>query len=484
MSITVAASPRGARIGFSWSSFDGAQLLLTVAPKAWRRLEHPRVVSVRGEHPDGHYSIVLHETDRLQVQDAHRLERLIEKCARTASARPWSGDQWGEGLLHPDVASWNAEPDPASDDNADATVAILRLFDRVNLVRTQEDVLSATLDRSPLQRPILYKRLLDEVRSRMSSARRGYRPVTAVHTTIRGRASASTLARYSATGDPRIECRYSELTSSTMLLRIVCSALDWIADGSSLHDIGFTDEYSSTRLRHDAVGLRRALGDIPSVPLHVAMIEGPRLRLNNMDRPWSAAFAMSLTVLSEREHTAGANGDRSTETMEMSVRTDKLWERIVEQLMTRGGFENVCNQTTLDDRTVTDPWVGTAASTPRTFPDFVARFGDTLAVVDAKYKLRNACTAPGRDDQYQMFAYSHLVADGMSSVGRVILLYAGDAAPARWIRGRDVSAVLDACSVPFPQPSDVRDNRAWESYLDRNGELLAQHLRQLDESTA
>ncbi|WP_455902204.1 hypothetical protein, partial [Rhodococcus gordoniae] len=41
-----------------------------------------------------------------------------------------------------------------------------------------------------------------------------------------------------------------------------------------------------------------------------------------------------------------------------------------------------------------------------------------------KYKLRNSRAAtPGRDDQYQMFAYSHLVADEERRPGRVMLIY-------------------------------------------------------------
>lgn len=479
MTIAVAASPRGTRVGFVCAGAAGAQLLLTVAPKAWRDSDQPRNLAIGTARSDGHYSVTLYETDRLQIRNNAELEDLAGRCARRSSRRQASGDQWGGGLLHPDIPFSDPGQVRVRTDAVDATTDLLRLFDKVNLVRTEADSVDATLHQSPIHRQLLYRRFLDEVRNRITSVRRGYQPVSAVHTTLRGRASAAALARYAAIGDPRIECRYSQLTASTTLLRIVCSALDWIAHGRMTNSV-FTGEYSTPRLRHDAVGLRRALVDVPSAPIKSVVTDGPRFHLTRLDRPWAAAFDMSLAILSAREHVADSS-NRDTDAVELSVRTDRLWENIVHQLLPRAGFGGVRDQAQLDGQTVVDPWQGAQQSGPRTYPDFVTDLGKTLVVVDAKYKMRDRCSAPTRDDQYQMFAYSHLVANGARSVLRSVLVYPGIGEPARWTRGRDSSVALDVCSIPFPAPVDVRDGRTWDRYLDRSGSLLAQHLRLLDD---
>ncbi|NKS79708.1 hypothetical protein GS530_01230 [Rhodococcus hoagii] len=478
MTVAVAASPRGARVGFLYAGAASAQLLLTVAPKAWRDSDQPRNLAIDTARADGHYAVTLYETDRLQIRNNLELEELAERCTRRSSRWQASDDQWGEGLLHPDIPPSDPRPMCVRTGAANATTDLLRLFDKVNLVRTQADSVSASLHQSPIHRQLLYRRFLDEVQNRISSVRRGYQPVSAVHTTLHGRASAAALARYAATGDPRIECRYSQLTTSTTLLRIVCSALDWIADGRMANS-GFTGEFSTTRLRHDAVGLRRALADVRSAPIKSVVTDGPRLHLTRLDRPWADAFDMSLAILHAREHIADSS-DRDTDAVELSVRTDKLWESIVQQLLHRAGFSEVRDQDQLDSRTVVDPWHGAQQTGPRTYPDFVAELGNTLVVVDAKYKMRDKRTSPSRADQYQMFAYSHLVANGARSVSRSVLVYPGIGEPARWTRGRDSSVALDVCSIPFPAPVDVRDGRTWDRYLDRSGSLLAQHLRLLD----
>ncbi|MXQ77404.1 hypothetical protein GSM98_14660 [Rhodococcus rhodochrous] len=480
MTTTIAASPRGARIGFSSASIGGTQLLLTVAPKAWRPEHQQKYHVADSPRADGHYLATVFETDRLHIRGNLDLENLAERCLRRSAIESHKFNRtWGEALLHPDVPP--SRPDlldslPQTD--AHPATDLLRLFTRVNLLRRDSDPLSAELSRSPLHRPMLYRRFLDEVQLRLSSTRRGFRPITATHTTIRGRVVPAGLARYHATGDPRIECRYSELSGSTALLGIVCAALDWIADGSSTPSL-FSAEYATTRLRHDAVGLRRALNEVTSTPLRAALINGPRLHLTRLDRPWSEALAMSLAILSEREHIVGRTHSRETDAFELSTRTDKLWERIVEELLQRAGFDAVRNQSRLGTDVVADPWFGTADSGPRTFPDLVAYLGNDLVVIDAKYKLRNSRAAtPGRDDQYQMFAYSHLVADEERRPGRVMLIYPGTGPKARWHRGPDGAIPLDAYSIPFPQPADVRTDVAFAQYLDCAGMHLANQVRE------
>ena len=85
-------------------------------------------------------------------------------------------------------------------------------------------------------------------------------------------------------------------------------------------------------------------------------------------------------------------------------------------------------------------------------------------MIDAKYKT--GITAPSRDDQYQMFAYSHLV--GEAGVQRVLLIYPAPARSGSAIRGRTDPrrpVRLTWLSLPFPSPDSLRGIGAWQHYL-------------------
>ncbi|MGW5075803.1 5-methylcytosine restriction system specificity protein McrC [Rhodococcus sp. NPDC004095] len=414
---------------------------------------------------------MLFETDRLHVDDDPALEGLLRTCLRRAHTDPDSG---GDALLQPAVDP--LQPNDTNSVDGSATTDLLRLFERLDLLQPQIDTLTSGTARSPLHRPILYRRFLTEVGNRLSGARRGYRAVSRVHPVIRGRADPSSLGRYTLTGDPHILCHYSELTESTVLLGIVCAALDRIAGGETSMSV-FSGELSQPRLRHDAVGLRRLLAEVESVPIHRALLEGPRLRLSRLDLAWASALAMSLAILSHVEVVASAADTHRTETFELSVRTDKLWERIVEEAMRPLGFDFVLPQTKIDRDMVEDPWIGAVEGVrSRTYPDLLAGSSDEFWIVDAKYKIRNEASAPSRDDQYQMFAYSHLVTDLRTAPRTVVLVYPGEGAPRRWDRGGTGSAILIACSISFPGPEDVRSKAAWDRYLWAAGEGLASGL--------
>nr|WP_257028451.1 McrC family protein [Micromonospora purpureochromogenes] len=180
-------------------------------------------------------------------------------------------------------------------------------------------------------------------------------------------------------------------------------------------------------------------------------------------------MSLGLAVLAETEHTASSRGHRRSDPVELSIPTDALWETIVHQVLLSAGFDRVLDQRSQPTGLVVDPWVANPATTASTHPDNVAVAGTDIWIVDAKYKMLTAGAAPSREDQYQMFAYSHLVADPGLTVRGAVLIYPGHPSTRRWRRGRDEPGSaqhLIATTIPFPRPEQVRNPTVWQSYLD------------------
>ncbi|REK78790.1 hypothetical protein DVG80_03730 [Rhodococcus erythropolis] len=57
---------------------------------------------------------------------------------------------------------------------------------------------------------------------------------------------------------------------------------------------------------------------------------------------------IAIAVLSHVELVSSHVSTHKAETFELSIRTDKLWERIVENITVKIGFERTLNQRQLD----------------------------------------------------------------------------------------------------------------------------------------
>jgi hypothetical protein len=239
----------------------------------------------------------------------------------------------------------------------------------------------------------LCRRFLDEVQLRLPAIRRGYRPVVATRTAVRGRIEAGSAVRYAATGDPRLVCRHVELTESTQLLGIICAALERVADGLGMRS-PFAGRFSEPQLRHDAVTLRRALGTVTAIAAPVALRVGPRLHLNRLDRVWADALRLALALLADTEYAAEEAGRPLADAVELSIPTDKLWESIVHRVLVRSRFTQVLAQATLPTDLVSDPWVQDPPQPNQSRPDNVAWQDRAIWIADAKYKSVPAHTPP------------------------------------------------------------------------------------------
>jgi 5-methylcytosine-specific restriction endonuclease McrBC regulatory subunit McrC len=478
MTTTLAAAPTGSRVGFAAVGHRDTQLTLTVLPKAWRRNER-RLVFSPGWPAGGQAAATLYETDRLHVDSTPVVDSLLRACLEVALASS-NADSRNSALLVPDLPPSDedlvtARP-PSTGMELTAAADLLLLFDRLERLRPRAEDLVARATYSPLHRPLLYRRLLDDVYALANSARRGYRTVTSTRTAIRGQVDPTSVIRHQVLSDPQLVCRYQELTESTLLLSIVCTALDYIALGHGLRS-PFGNRYSGPSLRRDAVALRRLFAQVNSLPVPVASGEGRRLRLSRLDLPWAEALLLSLTVLHAREHAPSNGTSRTSEALELSIPTDKLWESIVTQVLRRGGFSAVLNEPGQTSKTASDPWVRTRSEASRTYPDNVAWRAGELWVVDAKYKLRQA--SPTREDQYQTFAYSHLVQMRGRSPRHVALIYPDVGQTISWVRGGVQSSedcLLHSIGVPFPSRSDVRSPTAWQRYVESASEYLDRSL--------
>lgn len=480
MKLSLAASPMGARIGIATASNGSDQALVTVSPKAWRPVGAKQLAT---DLEVGHTELCLFETERLLAHGSDAQIELIWGLMRGSRRDVDGAPSWDSSMLVPDVppsANLSVESLPRRD-LAAHTASVLRLFERVDLLMSDQPDLSGKASRSPLHQPLLYRRLLGEVAQQLDSVRPAYRRVTEVRTTIRGRASSQSLASWQNGAATGIECTYSELTLSTRLLGCICAALEWIADGRGASSL-LPGQFANLRLRHDAVTLRRALTEVSAFSPSQALAIGRRLPVGRLDGAWATSLLLSLDILAEYEALASASGSRSVDAIELSVPTDKLWERIVSEALRRAGFDSVLPHA----RELTeDPWISPPVVVSHTYPDNVARRSDDVFIVDAKYKTPSSSSSPSRDDQYQMFAYSHLVRDSPRQVRAAVLVYPGDGLKARWLRGRDTRpqpVELFAVQLPFPRPGDVSTRVTWANYLRVAGERLAQELELVEET--
>lgn len=489
MTLTVAAAPNGSKVGFSAAGGLSRQLLLAVAPKPWRS-GPPRHYTVSDWSDARHQTLTLHELDRLHVVAPDPDMRALISGMLTVS-RHTTGDgqlQWDSSLLVPDFppkASAPSEGPPQIGPGESTVSDLLELLDRVNLLTTQTEQLSASPSHSRLHRPLLYRRFLDEVLARIHSARRGYRARTRTSAVVRGRVDAVSVMRHHLTGDPQLTCHYDELTESTLLLATISAALEWIAEGKAVRS-PFADRFSNDGLRHDAVTIRRIMAEVSSLPAHQALMTGRRLRLNRLDKPWATALALALAVLQEHEYRPSGSGDRQFEAVELSVETNTLWEKIVHLALIQSGLDPVLTPILQPRGLTQDPWISVPPRPANTRPDNVAWSGGRVIVVDAKYKQPSAFTQPERGDQYQMFAYTHLVRDHSHGVAAAVLVYPGQPGRRVWLRGRDHSSEpvrLFAAHMPFPHPEQIRNRPDWTNYLATCGSQLAAQIDLIQEST-
>ena len=433
------ASSRGKRIGLIAASAGRTQALIYVAPKTF---EGGRTtdVALPSWSDDALNQVGLTETQRLHVYDeAARtfMDDLVSRLTEKAEAhRGAGGAKRGsvESLLSQTStpiafrAPPRASDSPCEDSESESEVVeLLNLLERTGFLDLDSDAVDGVDRHAPLLRPLLVRRFLDEFGRRMPQVRRGYRTVTERRGVVRGRVAASSLAQLQATGVPRLTCTYDDLTESTDLLRVLSAALEAIAEGRGRSSV-FPGRYAEPVLRRDAVVYRRMFESVDPLPARSALLVGGRLRLSRLDQPWATALRLALRILASIQ-AEPANAGLELDAAEISVETEKIWERIVTAALK--GMDprlEVLTPRELSVAKSSQPLRAKMWSVTPEPDNVVVRDADML-VFDAKYK--RAGGKPGRDDEYQMFAYSHLIGREAQPTTVLTLVYpTNETAPA------------------------------------------------------
>ena len=128
-----------------------------------------------------------------------------------------------------------------------------------------------------------------------------------------------------ATGTPRVESTFDELTMDTPLLQVVASALRVIASERLPRKIAALRPGLQTR----AVHLLRYLSGVRLVDRERALLTAEHLWLNPLDRIWEPAIYAALPVLRDRT-VVPEDGSESSEALLVHVSTEKFWEQCLE----------------------------------------------------------------------------------------------------------------------------------------------------------
>jgi 5-methylcytosine-specific restriction endonuclease McrBC regulatory subunit McrC len=264
---------------------------------------------------------------------------------------------------------------------------------------------------------------IKEVQRRQREVRQGYRVETANLSVIRGHITPHGLFLYTLLKQPRIECTYDEFTSQIPLFQVIVSALDHVASGASFPSV-YRELPLVQTVRRLARSLRKDLAHIPSLPQSNAAFMAGQVRLKRLQRPWQSALNMARMLLQKLplKFTGQEDGQGA---IIWYVDTSKVWEEILKQILTSS--EQFKDIQISEQEEIKAPWEGLAKKNADLICRNISESASKVTyVLDAKYKDRSESKeppAPSASEQYQIFAYSHLVENVEDKV-RCGLLYA------------------------------------------------------------
>jgi hypothetical protein len=462
----IKASPRGTRSGFAvLPDGDGGQVTVTVLPKPWA--PEARAVREYAHAPGATTHVVMYETELAAL--------ITSRSAVGALAL-------GLSSISSDQADLLALGAPPKDSVMAAPVSGNPFRELIDLMLLAE---RGKLSASPLifegefapslLRLLTHERLLQAVESLIFRARPRYAERTETLTLPRGRLSARSLLFSLASGTPRLESTFDELTMDTPLLQVVASALRVIASER------LPSKVAALRpsLQSHAVHLLRYLSGVQLVDRERAVLIAERLWLSPLDRIWQPAIDAALPVLRDRA-VVPEEGTEASEAFLVHVSTEKFWEQCLE-LALEAAFPTLAvsrNAQSGEGVSVPAPWTPRAAAGGRqppaledeVFPDFMFRSSRHVVVADAKYKL-SAKNALSAQDGYQLFAYSHLATLNEQTSNIALILYptrsGGRPRQFEFERLRERNYPLWLAHLPFPSRADIQSQGSWSAFIAR-----------------
>lgn len=479
----IKASPRGTRSGFAvLPDGAGGRVTVTVLPKAWS--SKPRIVHDYTHSPGTTTHVVLHETElaalRTSVESIGALTMSLADTGRDQSDLLALGAPSDDPLREP----------IGSVDPFGQLIDLMLLAERGSLMDsplTFEGTFAPSL-----LRLLTHERLLALVEELIFRARPRYAERTETLEMPRGRLSAKSLLLSIATGTPRVESTFDDLTTDTPLLQVVASALRVV--GSDRLPPKIAALRPGLQIR--AVHLLRHLSSVTLLERERALLAAERLWVGPLDLTWKPAVDAALPVL--RDWAVSPEDESgSTDAILVQVSTEKFWEQCLEIALSSCFANTTHGRDVKVGRgvSVPSPWVNLRHDhlepPGASLPDYMFKSGGVTLVADAKYKMQEN-GKPSSSDSYQMFAYSHLAQlDGIGAMSAGLIYPSPAGIEPRQdrltrMRSRDMSLWL--IHVPFPSSRDLRDTSTWSAYIANVAESLMQlsddWLRQADTAAA
>ncbi|MGV1033768.1 MAG: 5-methylcytosine restriction system specificity protein McrC [Microbacteriaceae bacterium] len=459
----VKASPRGTRSGFAvLPDGAGGRVTVTVLPKPWSVV--PTVAREYSHAPGSTTHVVVHELEFVALNSS---ASAVGSLAMSLSDLVRDQADLLELAAPPKRA---LVADAVLGDPFRELVDLMLLAERGSLAESRLEFEGAFAP--SLLRLLTHERLLQIVESLIFRARPRYAERTETLEMPRGRLGERSLLFSQATGTPRVESTFDELTMDTPLLQVIASALRVVASDRLPRKIAVLRPGLQTR----AVHLLRYLSGVSLIDRERAVLVADRLWVSQLDQIWTPALDAALPVLRDRAIVPD-DGTEMSDAVLIHVSTEKFWEQCLEVAL-ESAFASLAvsrDAAPAAGVSVPAPWVPQTRTgevppdlVTEAFPDFMFRSSRRVVIADAKYKLGGG-KAPSSQDGYQLFAYSHLATlDGMrSDFGLVLYPLRAGAGPSQIAleRQRDRSYPLWLVRLPFPTRRDLQSQGNWSAYV-------------------
>lgn len=491
-------SPKGHRVGTILIGSEQGLLELTVVPKFWRgemsaKAEENKPKNYRLENCG---SFAVFEGDTLQV-DTNVFGVVCERLDRLASGghKDEDGARTHAGLISSDTRCRSntqvlRESEPNSSQADSALLALMLLDDRLDrrsdaagLSEYQQESAEWTAWAGASELTVLKLllagwRLVRAVERHINKLRKGYRAEEIVSDGPRGRVLPRGFVRMASTGMPSLDCEVDTLSEVMPLSQVLVTTLELMAThGWSARLQRFRDSRLVKDTERRAARLRRYLHSIPAVNREEAVRLCSTLRLPPLQRVFESTLRDCRALLtSTPPRQAQGNPDNAPDFV-LWFDTARLWESLLLQGFNQfGGYSAMRG---VDEKPEIKegwkPWQGLPQKEPDILVNVPMPTGEPdRVVVDAKY--REYAGAPKSDEQYQIYAYSHVV----EVVRQVLLLYPAPRYEKKgtWRRNdcrndNNVRACDDTCirltaaTLPFPSREECLEDGAWEKYMLR-----------------
>lgn len=383
--------------GFATVPLSEGLLRIVVLPKAWGAPAIRREVDwSQGDVPR---DIVLFENEHLSISglndvDQNAMDNLLAACADAAEVGKTLNER-ESCLLLPAARRARDTAEPPPTDWVTALADLLKLHKHTTSGRVDR----TARKRDPALSALTHLEFVTRTQRALRWLRRGYVPTQERVGSVRGAIVPAASASALLAGAPRLVCRFDRFTAHTMMLRVICTALDMVASTPTspmLQSLHRALAPNDPPPQQTARALRRALADVPSLPLGVARPSAARVRPRPMDRAiWAPVLRGARDVLwllgPDWQRHDQREGPRV-----WTLNTAAAWEQILAGSLERVAAVNKVRT----QHTLRAPWA-VKGLRPR-HADLFVEVGDSRWLLDAKYSIREL---PPADHLAQIYTY-------------------------------------------------------------------------------